>query len=85
MKMSFDLDSETLLTVIRAGLPHAEIGTNISKKAAGSATIVLGDDGGATITIDSAGLSIGAKGGGGRKKKAASTETTAATDEASED
>lgn len=85
MKMSFDLDSETVTTVIRAGLPAAGLETNISKKAASNALITLNPDGSAKITIDSAGLSIGAKGGGGRSRKKKTAETTTATDESSED
>lgn len=67
--LNLPLTPEQLITVIRAGLPHADLGTNISKAAASAASVTINGDGSASIGIPAAGLSLGAKGGGGRKKK----------------
>lgn len=73
------LDPETLARVIRAGLPHANIGMNISSKAADAASVTINADGSATIGIPGAGLSLGAKGGGKgpRTKKAPTNDPRA--------
>lgn len=64
--ITFPLTAETLQAVVRAGLPHAALGMNISKLAADAAVITVNADGTATVGIPPAGLSLGAKGGGKR-------------------
>lgn len=64
--ITFPLTAETLQAVVRAGLPHAALGMNISKLAADGSVITINADGTATVGIPPAGLSLGAKGGGKR-------------------
>ena len=64
--ITFPLTAETLQAVVRAGLPHAALGMNISKCAADAAVITINADGTASVGIPPAGLSLGAKGGGKR-------------------
>ena len=71
--LTLNLDSATVIEVIRAGLPAADIGTNISKAAAAAATITLSADGSLTVGIPASGLSLGAKGGGKRGPRAKKT------------
>lgn len=74
--ITFPLTAETLQAVVRAGLPHASLGMNISKTAADSAVITINADGTASVGIPPAGLSLGAKGGkkGPRAKKSVALE-----------
>jgi hypothetical protein len=71
--ITFPLTAETLQAVVRAGLPHAALGMNISKLAADAAVITINADGTATVGIPPAGLSLGAKGGGKRGPRAKKT------------
>lgn len=68
--ITFPLTAETLQAVVRAGLPHASLGMNISKTAADSAVITINADGTASVGIPPAGLSLGAKGGGKKGPRA---------------
>lgn len=72
--INLSLDSDTLLNVIRAGLPHADTGMNISKVAASAATVEFNADGSASVIIPTTGLAIGAKGGGKKGSKKAASE-----------
>lgn len=77
--ITFPLTAETLQAVVRAGLPHAALGMNISKTAADASVITINADGTASVGIPPAGLSLGAKGGGkrGPRAKKADTQTLA--------
>lgn len=78
--ITFPLTAETLQAVVRAGLPHAALGMNISKTAADAAVITINADGTATVGIPPAGLSLGAKGGGKRGPRAKRTDTQTLAD-----
>ena len=78
--ITFPLTAETLQAVVRAGLPHAALGMNISKLAADAAVITINADGTASVGIPPAGLSLGAKGGGKRGPRAKKASTQEAID-----
>ena len=83
--ITFPLTAETLQAVVRAGLPHAALGMNISKLAADAAVITINADGTATVGIPPAGLSLGAKGGGRKGRKPTTVKNVpSATDDAEE-